>query len=72
MYSGFVSSFDSTEEIAGDFLDFLIDGGDMLDYSDVCASLDLDYTNALIKKIFKPCHYNLTTVLPLEEKKNDG
>ena len=72
MYSGFVSSFDNTEEIAGEFLDYLTDGGDMLDYSDICASLDLEYTNALIKELFKPSHYTLMTVLPLEGDNNDG
>ncbi len=69
MYSGFVSSFDSTEEMAGELLDYLTDGGDMLDYTDVCASLDIEYTNGLARELFRESHYTLMTVLPLEEEK---
>ena len=67
MYSSFVRSFDSTDEIANNFLSYVFDGGDMLDYSEVVASLDLEFTNGLFRKIFKKRHYNLTTVLPLED-----
>lgn len=67
MYSSFVRSFDSTDEIANNFLSYVFDGGDMLDYSDVVASLDIGFTNDLFCKIFKDNHYNLTTVLPLED-----
>lgn len=67
MYSSFVRSFDSTDEIANNFLSYVFDGGDMLDYSEVVASLDIEFTNDLFRKIFKKHHYNLTTVLPLED-----
>ena len=66
MYSSFVRSFDSTDEIANNFLSYVFDGGDMLDYSDVIASLELEYTNELFRRIFKQAHYNLTTVMPLD------
>ncbi len=66
MYSSFVRSFDSTDEIANNFLSYVFDGGDMLDYSDVVASLDIEYANELFRRIFKDGHYNLTTVMPLD------
>lgn len=66
MYSSFVRSFDSTDEIANNFLSYVFDGGDMLDYSDVVASLDINYANELFARIFKEGHFNLTTVMPLD------
>ena len=67
MYSSFVRSFDSTEEIANNFLSYVFDGGDMLDYSEVVADLDLEFSNAMFDKIFREAHFNLTTVTPLDD-----
>lgn len=68
MYSSFVRSFDSTDEIANNFLSYVFDGGDMLDYSEIVASLELEYTNELFRRIFKKNHFNLTTIMPLDSE----
>ena len=70
MYSGFVSSFDSTDDIANDFIDFLFDGGDMLDYSDICSSLDIGYAEGIMKELFKKDRFTLASILPYEKEGN--
>ena len=70
MYAGYVKSFDSTEEIANNFLgNFVFDGGDILDYAEIIRSLDLEYTSDIFGRLFDESHYTLATVLPLEDEK---
>ena len=66
MYAGLVKSFDSTEEIANNFLGYVFDDGDILDFTDIMGNLDYDYTNELFKSMFKDEYYTMTTVLPVE------
>jgi predicted Zn-dependent peptidase len=69
MYAGYIKSFDSTEEIANNFLgNFVFDGGDMLDYAEVIRGLDFEYITAVFNSIFEESHYTLAKVLPLEVK----
>ncbi len=68
MYAGMVKSFDSTEEIANNFLGYVFDDGDILDFTDIMGNLDYDYTNELFKSMFKDEYYTLATVMPLEVK----
>lgn len=67
MYAGMVKSFDSTDEIANNFLGYIFDDGDILDFTDIMGNLDYEYTNELFKSMFREEFYNLSTVLPLEE-----
>ncbi|MBR5515501.1 MAG: insulinase family protein [Clostridia bacterium] len=66
MYAGLVKSFDSTEEIANNFLGYVFDEGDILDFTDIMGKLDYDYTNELFKSMFKEEFYTMTTVVPVE------
>lgn len=67
MYAGLVKSFDSTEEIANNFLGYVFDDGDILDFTDIMGNLDYDYTNELFKSMFRDEYYTLSTVYPIEE-----
>ena len=67
MYAGLVKSFDSTEEIANNFLGYVFDDGDILDFTDIMGNLDYDYTNGLFKSMFRDEYYTLSTVYPVEE-----
>lgn len=67
MYAGLVKSFDSTEEIANNFLGYVFDEGDILDFTDIMGNLDYDYTNELFKSMFRDEYYTLSTVYPIEE-----
>ena len=71
MYAGYVSSFDSTDDIANELLDHAFDGGDLLDYPQICASVDLDYANGLLREIVRREHITQTVVEPVKEKNND-
>jgi len=66
-YAGIVSSFDSTEEIANNFLEYALAGVDPFDDIEAYASLDLEYVNEVMRKVFVPSHFNLTTVVPIKE-----
>lgn len=66
MYAGMVKSFDSTEEIANNFLGYVFDDGDILDFTDIMGNLDYEYTNELFKSMFKDDYYSMTTVMPME------
>lgn len=69
MYADYIKSFDSTEEIANNFLgNFVFDDGDMLDYAEVIRGLDFKYITAVFNSIFEESHYTLAKVLPLEVK----
>ncbi|MBR4881728.1 MAG: insulinase family protein [Clostridia bacterium] len=67
MYAGLVKSFDSTEEIANNFLGYVFDDGDILDFTDIMGNLDYDYTNELFRSMFRDEYYTLSTVYPIEE-----
>lgn len=68
MYAGMVKSFDSTEEIANNFLDYVFDDGDILDFTDFMGNLDYDYTNELFKDMFREEYYTMTTVFPVDKE----
>ncbi|MBQ4575967.1 MAG: insulinase family protein [Clostridia bacterium] len=67
VYAQLVKSFDSTEEIANNFLNYIFDDSDMLDYSDAISSVTKDDVSKLIADIFREDRYTLATVLPLDE-----
>lgn len=68
MYAGMVKSFDSTEEIANNFLGYVFDDGDILDFTDIMGNLDYDYTNELFKSMFRDEFYTLATVYPMDKE----
>lgn len=68
MYAGLVKSFDSTEEIANNFLGYVFDDGDILGFTDIMGNLDYEYTNSLFRSMFRDEYYTMTTVLPVERE----
>ncbi|MBE6573081.1 MAG: insulinase family protein [Ruminococcaceae bacterium] len=68
MYAGMVKSFDSTEEIANNFLDYVFDDGDILEFTDFMGNLEYDYTNELFKSMFRCEYYTMTTVVPVDKE----
>ncbi len=67
LYANVVKWFDSTEEIANNFLAFLIDDGDLLDYADVLASVTYEDVTKLLNEAYKNEYYSLSVVNPLKE-----
>jgi len=66
LYARFAKSFDSTEDIASTMIDTIIDGGELFEYTDVLESIDIEYVESLIKKLFDPKYYTLTVIEPLD------
>ena len=48
LYADAVTAFDSTEEIANSFLDFIFDDFDMLNYTDIISAITLEEVNAIL------------------------
>lgn len=68
LYANMVKWFDSTEEIANNFLSFRLDDGDLLDYVDITAKITYEEAYALLKETYKPEYYTLAIVNPLESE----
>ncbi len=67
LYAAMIKWFDSTEEIANNFLQFKLDGGDLLDYADVISEVTYEDAVKLFEDAFKDEFYSLVIVKPLEE-----
>lgn len=68
LYASMVKCFDSTDEIANSFLNYEIEDGDILDYTDILADVTIEDVKALAKELFVNEKYTLAVVKPLKEK----
>lgn len=66
LYADTVKSFDSTEEIANEFLDFLFDDGDILDYTEILASVTYEDASKMLSDFFRPEFFTLSVVEPIK------
>ncbi len=68
LYSAFVKSFDSTDDIANTLVvDFALEGAEIFKYSDHIKSITLDYVRAVARELFSPEAYTMSVVEPLQE-----
>ena len=66
MYSDFVKSFDSTDEISNMLItDFVLDGAELFRYTEHINSLTVDYVKDVIRELFTPEAFTLSVVMPL-------
>ncbi len=68
LYAHMVRWFDSTDDIANNFLQFKLDGGDLLDYVDIISKVTYEDAVALLNASYKDELYALSIVKPLEEE----
>ncbi len=66
LYAAMIKWFDSTEEIANNFLQFKIDGGDLLDYADIMGAVTYEDVTKLLHEAFRDEYYSLAIVNPME------
>lgn len=66
MYSEFVKSFDSTDNIANNLLSFFCEGAELLSYADVIASVTLEDVCRLFENCFTRESITLSVVKPLK------
>ena len=67
LYAGFIKSFDSTEEIAGNLVDEALDGCDLFRIGELLREMDADTVSQVAAQLFRPEAYTLSTVLPVED-----
>ena len=68
VYSSNIKSFDSTEDIANNFIFNHFDGADLLDAPQIIEEIDIEYVTELLKNSFKEEFYAMSVVLPIGEK----
>ncbi len=66
LYSSFIKSFDSTEDIANNLIvDFALEGIDIFKYTDLVKNITSDYVRAVARELFSPEAYTMSVVEPL-------
>ncbi|MBQ8552255.1 MAG: insulinase family protein [Clostridia bacterium] len=66
LYAAMIKWFDSTDDIANNFLQFKLDDGDLLDYADILGGVTYEDVTALLHNAFKEEFYSLAIVKPLD------
>lgn len=67
VYASNIKSFDSTEDIANNFIFNHFDGSDLLDAPKIIESIDYDYVSGLLHSCFKEEYYAMSIVNPIGE-----
>ena len=68
VYASNIKSFDSTEDIANNFIFNHFDEGDLLDAPKIIESIDIEYLTKLLNDSFKEEYYAMFVVNPIGEK----
>ncbi len=66
MYAEFVKSFDSTENIANNLMNFTFDGCELLSYADIIESVTFEDVKNIFDTAFEKEKITLSVILPLE------
>ena len=67
VYASNIKSFDSTEDIANNFIFNHFDGADLLDAPQIIESIDVEYLSELLHNSFKEEYYAMSVVEPIGE-----
>ncbi len=69
LYSEYVKDFDSTEEIANNMIDFIMDGADLLDFGEQLKSVTVEELNQLLHTAFRDEYFAISVVRPQRKEK---
>jgi len=64
LYSEFVKDFDSTEEIANNMIDFILDGADLLDYGNCIRGVTKETVDSLLRETFHDEYFCISVIWP--------
>lgn len=67
IYASNIKSFDSTEDIANNFIFNHFDDGDLLDAPEIIEAIDIEYVTKLLNDCFKEEYYAMSVVNPIGE-----
>ncbi|MBE6582281.1 MAG: insulinase family protein [Ruminococcaceae bacterium] len=66
LYSNFIKSFDSVEEIANNLIiEFALQGADIFKYTDHVKNITIDYVKEVARELFAPEAYTMSVVEPI-------
>ena len=68
IYSDFIKTFDSTEEIACELMSYIFEGCDMFEYAEIIRDLTFEDVESLLEKMFNDEYFAISTVYPLGEE----
>ena len=68
VYASNIKSFDSTEDIANNFIFNYFDGADLLDSPQIIEGIDIEYVTKLLKDGFKEEYYAMAVVNPIGDE----
>jgi len=69
VYASNIKSFDSTEDIANNFVFNHFDGADLLDSPQIIEEIDIEYVTKLLNEGFKEEYYAMSVILPIGDEK---
>ena len=67
-YGAIVSEFDSTEDIANNFMDDIFEGTTTFDYANTIKTISIDEVNELVKTMFCEDYYALAIARPADQE----
>ncbi len=66
LYSSFVKTFDSTDDIANELIvSFALEGADIFKYTDHVKNITIDYVKNVAAELFRPEGYTMSVVEPI-------
>lgn len=68
LYAEYVKGFDSADEIANNMIDYIFEGGDLLEYGDIINGIELEEVSDLLKSRFKDEYYTLSVIKPTDKE----
>lgn len=66
LYSNFIKGFDSTDAITNNFLNYIFDDGDMLDFADIISEVSYENVCDTLRDMFCEECFALVTIYPLD------
>ena len=66
LFANAVKGFDSTEDIANNFLNYIFEDADIFEYIDIISNIEYEYVAQLLNDMYKEDYYALATIYPLD------
>lgn len=67
LFANSVKSFDSTDEIANNFLNYIFEDADIFEYTEIISSIDYGYISKLFNDMYKEEYYTIAEIFPLDK-----
>ena len=68
LFANSVKGYDSTDEIANNFLNHIFEGTDIFEYTDTISGIEYEYVSQLLSDVYKDEYYTIATIYPLDNE----